>query len=541
MLLPTQITKLFGSGTRTKRKLLGTGGDLILPTSFGEGHDFSSNKQNPLVIDMVTEGTYPQAHGGVSVWCDQLLQGLPEYQFNVHAIAASSSESQVWKPPANLRGVNMIGLWGEFGGRTLNRNKTSLVPFEQLHQAFLEALLKPSEHATSDFVHALFGLHQYGCNANLDAALTSRGSVERLVRTWRGRWLEGSRQLAGEGVVEPSLADAILANELIAHLMRPLSAQAPKGDLVHAVSNGLPVLVALNARWTHGTPFVLTEHGIYLRERYLSYTGSPYSPAVKALLLRFYRMLSSTGYMEADLITPGSDYNRRWELLGGAHPERIQRVYNGVDTAEFPTGVEPTMPTISWLGRIDPIKDVETLIRAFAYVHDQLPESRLRVFGGTPKGGEGYQKHCENLIRDLNLTDSATLEGRVNVTVDAYHAGHVVALTSISEGFPYTAIEAMAAGRPLVATDVGGVREAIGDTGFVVPPRDPEAVARASLKLLTDHPLRQQMGAAARDRVFNSFTLENFLGIYRTLYREVADKTNQSMLEEQLAPSWSLM
>ena len=177
----------------------------------------------------------------------------------------------------------------------------------------------------------------------------------------------------------------------------------------------------------------------------------------------------------------------------------------------------------------------------FRSVHDQLPESRLRVFGGTPKGGEGYQKHCENLIRDLNLTDSATLEGRVNVTVDAYHAGHVVALTSISEGFPYTAIEAMAAGRPLVATDVGGVREAIGDTGFVVPPRDPEAVARASLKLLTDHPLRQQMGAAARDRVFNSFTLENFLGIYRTLYREVADKTNESMLEEQLAPSWSLM
>jgi polysaccharide biosynthesis protein PelF len=537
-MLPTNITKFFSN--RTKRKSLGSAGDLILPTGHNSPSDFLRSKQTPLVIDMVTEGTYPQAHGGVSVWCDQLLQGLPEYQFNVHAVAASSSESSVWKAPANLRNVNMIGLWGDFGGRTLTRNKTCLVPFEQLHQAFLEALLNTSQSATNDFVHALFGLHQYGCNANLDAALTSRGSVERLVKTWRGRWLEGGRSMAGAGVVEPSLADAMLANELIAHLMRPLSASAPKGDLVHAVSNGLPVLVALNARWTHGTPFVLTEHGIYLRERYLSYTGSPYSPAVKALLLRFYRMLSNTGYMEADLITPGSDYNRRWELLGGAHPERIQRVYNGVDTAEFPTGLEPTTPTISWLGRIDPIKDVDTLIRAFAYVHDQLPESKLRVFGGTPKGGEGYHKHCQNLIKDLNLTDSAILEGRVDVTVDAYHAGHVVALTSISEGFPYTAIEAMAAGRPLVATDVGGVREAIGETGFVVPPRDPEAVARASLKLLTDHPLRQKMGAAARDRVFNSFTLENFLGIYRTLYREVADKTNQSMLEDQLAPSWSI-
>jgi polysaccharide biosynthesis protein PelF len=189
MSLPTHITKLFGSGAKLKRKSFGRASNLILPEKF----EVAGSKNKPLVIDMVTEGTYPQAHGGVSVWCDQLLQGLPEYHFNVHAIAASSSEAQVWKPPSNLHDVNMIGLWGEFNGRTLTRNKTSLLPFEQLHQAFLEALLKPSEHATSDFVHALFGLHRYGCNANLDAALTSRGSVERLVRTWRGRWLEDGR------------------------------------------------------------------------------------------------------------------------------------------------------------------------------------------------------------------------------------------------------------------------------------------------------------------------------------------------------------
>jgi glycosyltransferase involved in cell wall biosynthesis len=105
--------------------------------------------------------------------------------------------------------------------------------------------------------------------------------------------------------------------------------------------------------------------------------------------------------------------------------------------------------------------------------------------------------------------------------VDAYHAGHMVALTSISEGFPYTLIEAMASGKATVATDVGGVTEALGSTGLIVPSRDHGAVAQASLTLLGNAGLRDSLGRAARTRVLSQFTLESFLHVYRHIYPHV--------------------
>src|SRR6185369_4955416 len=122
----------------------------------------------------------------------------------------------------------------------------------------------------------------------------------------------------------------------------------------------------------------------------------------------------------------------------------------------------------------------------FAIVNEKMPEARLRIYGGTPAVNAGYRDSCQALIEDLGLTAVATLEGRVDDTVHAYHSGSVVALTSISEGFPYTVVEAMACGRTVVCTNVGGVAEAIGDAGIVVAPRDPAAVAAACLKLLED-------------------------------------------------------
>jgi len=120
------------------------------------------------------------------------------------------------------------------------------------------------------------------------------------------------------------------------------------------------------------------------------------------------------------------------------------------------------VPTLVWLGRIDPLKDVETLLLTFAKVREVKPETRLRIFGTASKENRGYLKICEDLAESLDLGDSVTFEGHVESVLDAYHAGDVVLLTSISEGFPYTLIEAMAAGKATVATDVGGVREATG-------------------------------------------------------------------------------
>lgn len=95
-------------------------------------------------------------------------------------------------------------------------------------------------------------------------------------------------------------------------------------------------------------------------------------------------------------------------------------------------------------------------------------------------------------------------------------------LSSISEGFPFTLIEAMSCGRATVSTDVGGVREAVGDSGLVVPPRDPAAMAAAALELLRDPARRRAMGEAARLRVVEQFTLRRTIDTFRSIYQELS-------------------
>ncbi|HEX2807157.1 MAG TPA: glycosyltransferase, partial [Kineosporiaceae bacterium] len=151
----------------------------------------------------------------------------------------------------------------------------------------------------------------------------------------------------------------------------------------------------------------------------------------------------------------------------------------------------------------------------------RIPNARLRMFGPVTAGNVDYHAGCLKLLADLELSDTATFEGRVPRQVDAYQAGHLVALTSVSEGFPFTVVESMSMGRPQVCTNVGGVSEAVGDAGFVVPPRDAAAVAEACITLLEDAPLRRELGLLARQRVLDLFTLQQWTDAYRDIYQDL--------------------
>jgi glycosyltransferase involved in cell wall biosynthesis len=473
-------------------------------------------------ISLVTEGTYPMGEGGVGVWCDQLITGLPEHTFEVSAIVATGNESLVWKLPPNVSDVSLIPLWGTPQHRRASRSDVS--DFVLSFGGMLEALMTPGPGDTTLFLDAIKALLPFGKAGQLPQLLQAPAVIELLLDQWRLRPMPAQEESDGNTVPTPNLGDAVAAIGLLDHFLRPLSVPAPKADVCHSVSNGLGSLVAFNAKWTNNVPFLLTEHGVYLRERYLEYRASNYSFAVRALMLRFFRLLTAASYTAADFITPGSDYNRRWEVRNGAVADRVRPVYNGVDTTAFPDGGEPEQPTMSWAGRIVPIKDVKTLITAFGIVHKAIPEAKLRMFGSAPPGSEQYLVECHSLISELGLTTAATFEGRVEKIVDAYHAGNVVVLSSTSEGFPYTVIEAMASGRATVSTDVGGVREAVEDTGLIVPPRDPEAMAAACILLLTDDELRIRLANAARERTHQYFTLEQYLEIYRDIYPALASR-----------------
>lgn len=484
-------------------------------------------------ITLVTEGSYPFSHGGVSVWCDQLVRGLPEHEFQVLAMTGTGAEKRIWEMPGNVTGVRSIALWGPSGrmiaGRSgiLGRWRSGARSGGQDPVAldcvleFGRALVEPDlRRAGQRFRSVLRTWAAIAPSHDVEAALLSPALLTLLMDGWSAEELAANWGGRERGL--PTLGDAVTAARLLAHVMRPLSHPAPQADLVHLVSNGIAGLPGLAAKWRYGTPFVLSEHGVYLRERYLSFGASSYSRPVKWLLLRYYRLLAGCVYSEAALVAPGNAYNQRWELWDGVPDSAIRTVYNGVDPGEFAAvDDEPEVPTISWVGRIDPLKDVKTLVRAFALVHQRLPQARLRIFGGTPAGNETYRSGVQRLADELGLGSCVSFEGRVESVRDAYAAGHVVALSSISEGFPYTVIEAMSCGRATVSTDVGGVAEAVGDAGVVVPPRDPPAFAAACVALLTDTDRRQRLAEAARARVIELFTLEQSLNAFRRIYTDV--------------------
>ncbi|MFH8693903.1 GT4 family glycosyltransferase PelF [Streptomyces chartreusis] len=464
-------------------------------------------------VTLLTEGTYPHSHGGVSVWCDQLVTGMPDIEFDVVAVTGTGREPAVWDLPDHVRSVLPVPMWGAApeGRPPRGRSRRQLT---DVYERFLTALVDPG--AEDGFAPALYALARAAAAGELSPFLRGHTAIAILTAVWRR---------PGPAVREarPTLHDALTATALLEHALRPLAAPPPQHGVAHAVSGGVAVLPGLAARERYGVPLLLTEHGVYLRERYLGYRTAPYRWPVKAVVLGFFRLLAEESYRQAALITPGNRYNRLWEEQGGADPESIRTVYNGVDPAAFPpAGPEPEALTLSWAGRVDPIKDLETLIRAFALVRQQLPDVRLRLFGGTPRGGEAYRERCEALAAELGHGDAVTFEGRVDDIKDAYAAGNVVMLSSISEGFPFTLIEAMSCGRATVSTDVGGVREAVGDTGLVVPPRDPAAMAAAALELLGDPGRRRAMGEAARLRVIEQFTLRQTIDTFRAIYHELA-------------------
>ncbi|MEV0718172.1 GT4 family glycosyltransferase PelF, partial [Asanoa sp. NPDC050611] len=417
-------------------------------------------------VALVSEGTYPYAMGGVSVWCDQLMRGLSDYRWEMVALTVDGSERALWRFPENLDRLVSIPLWASGGKR---RRGAPPPEFTAPYEDFLLSLVTPldprPDRAARErvrFIGALAGLHKYAASGgDLTAAMMSNKALAMMMDAWHAIHADGL-----------TLADATQAAWLLEHMLRPLSAPAVEADVVHASMNGLSMLVGLVAKWTHGTPLLLSEHGIYLRERYISFLEEDTPHPVKVLVLNFFRCLAGGAYMACDALAPHSGYNRRWQLRNGAEPERMWTMYNGVAPESFPPALEePAEPTIVFAGRVDPLKDLHTLIRAFAIVREKLPEARLRMFGGTPHGNEAYRDSCLALIDELGLTGAAVLEGRIEDMVEAYHSGSIVALTSISEGFPYTVVEAMACGRAVVCTNVGGVSEAVGDAGFVVAPR----------------------------------------------------------------------
>jgi glycosyltransferase involved in cell wall biosynthesis len=481
-------------------------------------------------VALITEGTYPFVHGGVSVWCHHLIRMLPDVEFHVYGIAATAGRESAWAFPANVVGFDTIGLEPVPGAAFERLPRAYRRRFLDAFDRFVEATLHPPGDGETEFLSSLRELARLSWVVPPDIGSHSRPAFGLLHDRWRKRDVGDFLDRLGA----PSLLDVLEVSSSLARFLRPL-AVVPEGDIAHTTANGLSAVTALTGRWERQMPVVLTEHGVYLRERYLEAQKAPLAPRVAAYQLLFFRHLNDAVLQAADLVAPVSDFNRRWELETGAEPQRVVTIHNGVDPLTFPSVIgEPEIPTVSWVGRIDPLKDVETLLRAFAVARRQVPDARLRLFGPIPRGNEDYHLECVRLIEKLGLGSAVSFEGHTSRVSVAHESGHVVALSSISEGFPFTVLEAMMSGRATVSTDVGGVAEAVGDAGLLVPPRDPGALGEALIRVLTDRDLRRTLGRAARERALSLFTLGRMADRYRSVYESMS--TGRPLVPELSLP-----
>jgi glycosyltransferase involved in cell wall biosynthesis len=167
------------------------------------------------------------------------------------------------------------------------------------------------------------------------------------------------------------------------------------------------------------------------------------------------------------------------------------------------------------VGRLVPIKDVATLLHAFAELRRTAPAARLVVAGD----GE-LRADLERLAASLGVGSAVTFTGWRLDLENIYSAVDAVVLSSLNEGTPVALIEAMAAARPVVATDVGGVPDVVTHehTGLLVPPGAPSELARAMARLAADAGLRRRLGAAGRARVAQRFgtarLVDDIAGLY---------------------------
>jgi glycosyltransferase involved in cell wall biosynthesis len=205
----------------------------------------------------------------------------------------------------------------------------------------------------------------------------------------------------------------------------------------------------------------------------------------------------------------------------GVPQHRIKVIFNGVDPEKFrPSAKEPYQkPVVSVLGLVYRLKGQLEMIEATSQLKSNLESVEVRFYGDAtdPK----YLQACQQRVRSLRLDNNIVFAGPTKQPWKVYSDADVMVFPSISEGFPYVVLEAMFCGAAIVATDVGGVREALGDCGLIVPPRNPAALAEAVSFLLGNPEQRETFGRKAYQRAVERFTEAQFLRRYETTYADL--------------------
>jgi len=245
----------------------------------------------------------------------------------------------------------------------------------------------------------------------------------------------------------------------------------------------------------------------------------------------------------ADCIVVNAEAIRKWLIAEGYSEEKIIVIRNGIDLSRFDgktngaglrheLGLPLHAPLVLLFSRLNPLKGVEDFLQAAAIVTGHFPEVRFLIAGDAIQAD--YMRDLKGYVVRLGLEKRVVFAGFRLDMPELLSEVAVSVLPSLSEGLSNTLLESMAAGVPVVATDVGGNPEVVeeGVTGLLVPPRNPEAIARALCLLLKDPKLALRLGQAGKKRVIERFSLEHMVRETESLYLNLLKKATHR--EERL-------
>ncbi|NJR78183.1 GT4 family glycosyltransferase PelF [Sphingomonas corticis] len=479
-------------------------------------------------VCLIVEGAYPFVVGGVSAWLQDLMENLPGVTFAIVAIKADGDPQPArLTPPPNVVGITELALAPD----TQMPRRIDDAAAASIADALVRFLAGggvETLHALIDRVGAMKGVPRAG------DIMAHPAVFARLQRFYRA-------MLPNASFHHYFWAMRVLLGGLLAVLTGPL----PRARVYHTISTGFAGLLAARAARQTGRPAFITEHGIYLLERQIEVmmadwigdqvdTGLELDRSVRDLRdlwVRAFTSYAGACYEACDPIVALYGDNNAVQRRLGAPPQRVRAIPNGIDASRFDDLADmrdPAAPLVALLGRVVPIKDVKTFVRAAALVHAERPDVRFAVLGPADEDA-GYAAECAALVAQLGIGDVFSFEGRVRID-EWLPRVDLLVLTSLSEAQPLVILEGGACGIPVVAPDVGSCREMIegrggadSDYGGIVTPLvNPGATAAAIRRVLSEPGLRDRMGQAMRARVLRDYDHATIIGAYRDIYRALA-------------------
>ena len=270
----------------------------------------------------------------------------------------------------------------------------------------------------------------------------------------------------------------------------------------------------------------------WLWRRHIALISTAHAWVMLGLKGEIYRRLDLFLMRRFDHLIAVSKATKSEMLTAGVPESKISVIHNGIDTKAWSPemigttlreelNISSSTPVVGYVGRIMPEKDLMSWLKAAALVTKKFPEARFVLVG---EGRDDTTLHeLQTLVSTLEISEHVIFLGHRYNLLPVYSAFDIFLLSSLREGLPNSILEAMALGLPVVTTDVAGAKELVvdGETGFVVPQKDPEKLAKAVLAILANKKIRRRMSQAGRGRVESEFSFPLRLKRVEDLYDHV--------------------